>query len=118
MGRPKLDADKKLSRRFIFRISEDELVRLHKAAETCGQAPGTIVRLKLFKGRFPEPKTAKLDREVFLELRRIGVNLNQLTRRANAGLLPVGLSTVLAILSQQQEKIIKLLIHDSQSAHR
>jgi hypothetical protein len=39
------------------------------------------VRLKLFKGKFPEPKTAKLDLHIFLELRKIGVNLNQLTKK-------------------------------------
>ena len=89
MGRPKVEKDKKLSRRFIFRLTEDELSRLTKAGETCGKAPGPLVRQKLFKGRFPEAKTAKLDLNTFLELRKIGVNLNQLARQVNAGIVPV-----------------------------
>jgi hypothetical protein len=118
MGRPKMEREKKLSQRFIFRLTEDELNRLNKAAEVCGKAPGTIVRAKLFKGKFPEPKTAKLDLNTFLELRKIGVNLNQLTKKVNSGFLAVGLASVLMKLRQQQEAIIKNLIHDSQSENR
>ncbi|WP_158991115.1 plasmid mobilization relaxosome protein MobC [Mucilaginibacter sp. L196] len=118
MGRPKMERDKKLSRRFIFRLTEDELNRLNKAAEACGKAPGTIVRVKLFRGRFPEPKTAKLDLHTFLELRKIGVNLNQLTKKVNSGFLATGLLPILMKLKQQQEIIINQLIHDSQSENR
>ena len=118
MGRPKLERDKKLSRRFIFRLSEDELTMLNKAAEACGQASGTIVRAKLFRGKFPEAKTARLDLQTFIELKKIGVNLNQLTRKVNSGFLPPGLLSVLMKLKQQQETIIIKLIHDIRSENR
>jgi hypothetical protein len=118
MGRPKMERGKKLSQRFIFRITEDELKRLNKAAEICGQAPGTIARAKLFKGKFPEAKTAKLDLYTFLELKKIGVNLNQLTKKVNSGHLTLDLIAVLVKLREQQEVIIKYLIHDSQSENR
>ena len=113
MGRPKIESDKKLSRRFIFRLNEDELGRLHKASEACGKAPGTLVREKLFKGKFPEAKTAKLDVYTYTELKRIGNNLNQLTKHANSRIVPLGLHQMLLKLLQQQEIILKLLLHDS-----
>ncbi len=118
MARPKLETDKKLSRRFIFRLTDEELASLKKAAETCGQAAGTIVRKKLFKGKFPEPKTAKIDLNTFMELRKIGVNLNQLTWKVNSGFLPPGLLALIMKLKQQQETIIIKLIHDSESDKR
>jgi len=118
MGRPKIDTDKKLSRRFIFRLNEDELSRLHKASETCGKAPGTLVREKLFKGKFPEAKTAKLDIYTYTELKRIGNNLNQLTKHANSRIVPMGLHQLLLKLLQQQELILKLLLHDRQPENR
>jgi hypothetical protein len=118
MGRPKLDTDKKLSRRFIFRLNEDELDRLYRASETCGKAPGTLVREKLFKGKFPEAKTAKLDIYTYTELKRIGNNLNQLTKHVNSRIAPMGLHQLLLKLLQQQEFILKLILHDRQSENR
>jgi Bacterial mobilisation protein (MobC) len=118
MGRPKIERDKKLSQRFIFRLTEDEQNRISRAAEACGIASGTLVRTKLFKGRFPEPKTAKLDLNTFLELRKIGVNLNQLTKKVNSGQLPGNLRSLLILLMQQQQNIINKLMHDSQSENR
>jgi len=118
MGRPKIDREKKLSQRFIFRITEDELKRLNKAAEICGQAPGTIARAKLFKGKFPEAKTAKLDLNTFLELKKIGVNLNQIAKKLNSNHVAYGLASVLIKLRMQQETILKILIHDSKPENR
>jgi len=42
MGRPKMERDKKLSQRFIFRLTEDEQKRLNKAAEACGKGPAPL----------------------------------------------------------------------------
>jgi len=103
MGRSKIEAGKKLSRRLIFRLNEDELRRLHKASETCGKAPGTLVREKLFKGKFSEAKTPKLDVYTYTELKRIGKNLNQLIKHANSRMVPLGLHQMLLKLLQQQE---------------
>ena len=118
MGRPKMEREKKLSRRFIFRLTEEEMNRLNKAAEDCGKAAGTLVRLKLFRGKFPEPKTARVDLHTFMELKKMGVNLNQLTKKVYSGVLASGLLAVLVKLRQQQETLIQQLIHDSQSENR
>ena len=119
MGRPKIETDKKLSKRFIFRLTENELKRLVDAAEVCGVTSGELARKKLFKGKFPQARIARIELETFVELRRIGVNLNQLTRLANAGRISSGIGTILMQLSKQQKLIIgQILNYDSHSENR
>jgi len=112
MARPRISSDQKRSIKFTFRVTEQELNKLALLAETCGLAPGVLIREKIFKGRFPIPKTAKLDLNTYLELKKIGVNLNQLTRQVNSGVLPAELSSKLTELLKQQGVIINLLLHD------
>ncbi len=110
MGKPPLAKEEKRSVNFTFRLTEKEQKQLLLLSELSGQLPGVLIREKLFKGRFPEPKKAKLDLETYLELKRIGVNVNQLARHANSGNLPAGIGIVLAKLGKQLDKMIKLLL--------
>ncbi|UEG55334.1 MobC family plasmid mobilization relaxosome protein [Mucilaginibacter daejeonensis] len=50
--------------------------------------------------------------DTYRELKKIGVNLNQLTKRANAGILPPGLILALEHLGAQQQLIIQILLND------
>jgi hypothetical protein len=118
MARPRAEKEKKLSVRFIFRMTEDERSHLVKYSKICGKAPSTLAREKLFSGTFPEPKTPKIDLNTYLELKKIGVNLNQLTRLANAGKISASFLGVIMKLMKQQETIIAKLIYDSQSENR
>ena len=95
---------------FTFRLTEEEQKKLFRLSEITGQVPGVLIREKLFKGRFPEPKKAKLDLDSYLELKRIGVNVNQLAKYANAGRMPVGMPIVLKQLVAQLNLMIKLLL--------
>lgn len=115
MARPQLDAEKKLSKRFIFRLSEAELQKINAAAGACGKTAGSIVREKLFKGKFPKPTPPKLDIAHYAELKRIGVNLNQLTSLCHSGRLPEQLLGLLLRLEQRLESTIAKLIYDSRS---
>lgn len=108
MGKPPLTKREKRSVNFTFRLTQEEQKKLFKLSEISGQVPGVLVREKLFSGRFPEPKKAKLDLDTYLELKRIGVNVNQLARVANSGQLPTGIGTVLKQLAQQLDKVTKL----------
>lgn len=118
MARPRLKDEDKLSKRFIFRLTTSEFEKLANWGKLCGIAPGIFVHDKIFKGKFPEPKMAKLDLDTYLELKKIGVNLNQLARKANAGILPTGILGLITKLLKQQENIIQLLLHDRQSENR
>lgn len=103
----------------MMRLTPDEQKKLLMIADTCGRKPADVVRDKLFKGTFPEPKIAKIDQDAYFELKKISVNLNQLTRLANAGKINMGLLTILLQLMRQQEKIInRILYRDSHPKNR
>ncbi len=118
MGRPQLAKESKRSKRLIFRLTEDELKRLLQLAEICGKTPSELIREKLFTGRFPQAKTAKLDLQTYTELKKIGVNINQLAWKVNSGFLPFSLLGMLNKLKEQQQLIIVKITHDSQSENR
>lgn len=114
MARPPLHEDNRRSINFTIRLTPAELRKLESVAELCGQAPGVLMRERFFKGRFPNPKMPKIDSSTYFELKKIGVNLNQLARKANSNMMPTGILSLIARLQQQQETIIKLLLDDSE----
>ena len=119
MGRPKANQDKLRSINFTIRLTAGEIKNLDSAAATCGIATAELIRHKLFSGRFPKAKTARLELNTYLELKKIGVNLNQLTRLAHTGRVDMNLIKILLQLLRQQEVIIgKILYHDSHSEDR
>jgi len=118
MGRPQINRASKLSKRFVFRISDAQQQLLLETAKLCGKTPGSVVREKLFKGRFPAVKASAIDMATFMELKKIGVNINQLTRLANSGRFSLNASPLLSQLLKQQEIIIAMLTHDSRSENR
>lgn len=118
MGRPELSKEEKRSERITLKLTKEEKKKIDKAAAICGLPPVVLVREKLFKGRFPEAKIPKVDMDTYVELKRIGVNINQQTRQLNAGKLPIGLLALLNKLKVQEEKIIRGLFYDSKSENR
>lgn len=119
MGRPKGIKEEVRSKNYTIRLTEKEQERLERAAEVCGVTPAALIRNKLFKGRFPEAKTPRIDLKAYSELKKIGVNLNQLAKNANSGLLPMGVySLIMKLLNQQETIISKILYRDSQSENR
>lgn len=119
MARPKVSPSEKRSLKITFRVTEKQRQRLLILAEACGTTPGDLVRTKIFKGHFPATPLAKIDEDTYIELKKIGVNLNQLTRHANSGKFPFGIDKTLAALLRQEEKILRLLLaDDSRSENR
>ena len=118
MGRPVLPTAQKRVINFTIRLTDDELSTLNRQAALCGKTVSEMVREKLFKGRFPHPKAAKIDIDTFIELKRIGVNINQQTKQLNAGKLPFGLRPLLDELKANEQIIIRKLIYDRQSENR
>jgi hypothetical protein len=113
MSRPKLNSGDVRSVNFTVRLTDCELKKLERLSEITGRSTADLMREKLFRGKFPEPKLARIDLNTFLELKKIGVNLNQLTRLAHSGRIGKDLMITLLQLLQQQEKIFgKLLYHD------
>lgn len=119
MGRPKVDDEKRRTINFTIRLTGSEQQRLEEAAEITGKTPAVLIRQKIFKGKFPKAKTARIELDTYFQLRKIGVNLNQLTRLANSGIFSNTLLKILDRLKKQQEMIIEqILNYDSQSEDR
>ena len=118
MARPKVSPAEKRSVKFSFRLTESERGQLLKLAQACGCAPGILIRDKLFTGRFPSPKAARIDIGVYAELKKIGVNVNQLAKQVNSGTVLTAVPALLNDLLRQQDKIINLLILDRDTENR
>jgi hypothetical protein len=88
------------------------LQKLEQWSIMCGQHLAVMVRAKLFTGSYPKTLLPKVTVQLYGELNRIGVNLNQLAKQVNAGKLPVGLLQVLEAVAGQQQIIIKHLLND------
>jgi hypothetical protein len=112
MARPKVALSEKRSLKITFRVTEKQRQRLLTLAVACGTKPGDLIRTKLFKGHFPATRLPRIDENIYVELKRIGINLNQLTRHANSGRLPLGIDKTLAALLRQEEKILRILLND------
>lgn len=111
MGRPRKEKAERRTINFTIRLTEEEMDRLVLLARQCGKSPAVVIRDKVFKGKFPEPRAAVIDRETFLELKKIGVNLNQLTHKVNSGFLPADLMDLLMSLNHKESILIKNLIN-------
>jgi len=110
MARPQIDPQLKRNRKVTVKLNAQERQLLTDIANESGLSLYLVVRKKLFTGKFPQPKLAKVDMDTYRELHKIGVNLNQLTKFANSGLFPAGIRAVLLELKEQQQAIVKLLL--------
>ncbi|GAA4329175.1 hypothetical protein GCM10023149_33670 [Mucilaginibacter gynuensis] len=118
MARPKILQDKKRVFKITIRLNVAERLQVQQSAKAAGMSNYLFAREKLLKGRVPEPKMARIDIDVYVELKKIGTNINQLAKHANSGRFPFGITSALRKLSEQQHFIIKLLLNDSQSKDR
>ena len=97
MARPrKKDTDSR-GEIVTFRLRPDELSKLDARAEKAGLRRSDYLRKMALSGRITVRPSARPDFKLVAALNRIGVNLNQLTRTANAsGKLPPQLSKLCA----------------------
>ena len=114
MARPRKNDIEKRTVQVNIRLTKDEADRADKYATASGLSPANWIRQKVFTGKFPVIKASPLEGEVYRELKRIGVNLNQGTHRLNQGDVPKDYQVLQIELLTILNKIIKLLIHDRQ----
>jgi len=118
MARPTIPEAQRRVVNFTIRLTEDELDLLTRYASLCGITPSEVIREKVFNGRFPKPKASRIERDLFLELKRIGNNLNRQTRLLHTGRLAPDFAATLSKLKANEDTIIKLLTNDSHSKDR
>lgn len=115
MARPRKDDIEKRTIQVNIRLTEDEAEKANTFATASGLSPANWIRQKVFTGKFPLMKVSPLEGDIYRELKRIGVNLNQGTHRLNQGDVPKDYLQLQLELSSILDKILKLLIHDRQS---
>ena len=87
-GRPKLDPAAVRRLNLSVRLSPAEYAALRERAAQLGMKPGQFLRHTGLTRRLPPPPVPAVNREQYANLARMANNINQLTRRANAGQLP------------------------------
>jgi hypothetical protein len=118
MARPRKADNTKKTYRLIIRLSADERKSVETVAKSKGLKAYAYGRLRLLDSRVQKTVLAEVDEAMYFELKKIGVNLNQLTRVANSGRLPAGIRELLIRLGGQQQEIIKILLRDRNSENR
>ena len=115
MARPRKNDIEKRTIQVNIRLTKDEAEKVNNYATASEESPANWIREKVFTGKFPAMKVSPLEGEIYRELKKIGVNLNQGTRRLNQGDVPKDYLVMQNELLTLLNKIINLLIHDRQS---
>lgn len=115
MARPRKDDIEKRLVQVNIRLTKGEALKVEQLAQASGLSPANLIRYKFFSGRFPEPKQSPLDGQIYHELKKIGVNLNQATHKINSGETPADYRVILTVLLQKLDNIFKRLIDDRQA---
>ncbi len=102
MARPKKAQAERLTESIHFRVVPSDFLRVARAAENAGISLTDYARQRLLTGRVIVRQTRKLNHAAYDQIRRIGVNLNQLTRLAHTTdiMPPPGLSEICAQIEQ------------------
>lgn len=93
MARPKKLPDELRIDTLAFRLTPAERLQIEDAARAAGVTASEYARMQTLRGRVVVQPRQSLDHAAFDQLRRIGVNLNQLARIANqTQRVPAGLT--------------------------
>lgn len=92
-GRPKGDPIKVRHMTIGVRVNPAEWQTLQLRARHMGMSPAQWLRTAALSRRMPPPPVPEVNRKTYGELARLGVNLNQIAKAANAGrtAVPFGL---------------------------
>ena len=116
MARPRKEDNEKRLVQVNIRLTPGEASKVEQLAASSGLSPANLIRYKFFSGRFPEPKQSPLEGEIYHELKKIGVNLNQATHKINSGEMPGDYRNILMLLLSKLDNIFKRLIDDRQAS--
>ncbi|WP_460544395.1 plasmid mobilization relaxosome protein MobC [Echinicola sediminis] len=113
MARPKISNEERRTARFSFRMNDEEVRQLASLCEISNLPAADVVRSCVFKNRLPQAKLPKLDLQTYVELKRIGNNINQIAKHYNSK-FDVSDERLKALysLSDKLDYIIKCLLDD------
>ena len=84
IARPRITDPLKKSEAFRVRLTVEERATIEAKADKVGLSVSDYVRRCALSRKLPQPPAHGIDFEAKQELRRIGVNLNQITKAMNA----------------------------------
>jgi hypothetical protein len=103
------DKDARRTRRLIVRVSDEEQTRIRDGARKAGLRVSEYVRRMAIDGEVVVRRDSAYGMSMASQLRRIGVNLNQLTRLAHIeGELPPELAQLCGRVEGILDKIVEL----------
>lgn len=88
-GRPKGDPCAVRCMTIGVRVNAAEWANLQHRAQHMGMTPAQWLRTAALSRRLPSPPVPETSRAAYGELARLGINLNQIARAANAGRISV-----------------------------
>lgn len=111
MARPKKSIDQLRLLQINIRVTLEEQVLLEEASKSYGLSVIEYIRIRSLKKQLPKYNLPSVNRDLIIELSRIGNNLNQLTRKANQNeMLSNELIQVLYHLKKKLEEVKKTLL--------
>ncbi len=66
-----------------IRVTLEEQIQIEEYSKCFGLSVTQFIRIRSLKKQLPKHSMPSINRELFIELSRIGNNLNQLTKKAN-----------------------------------
>jgi hypothetical protein len=112
MARPTIYHKEKRAIRFTFRLNDREEKWLNYLTSYSNRSKADVIRDLVFKKRILKPKIPKLDQQTYGELKRIGINLNQVAKKLNANATAPETEKTIAELKKKLIQILQQLLHD------
>ncbi|TIQ08754.1 MAG: MobC family plasmid mobilization relaxosome protein [Mesorhizobium sp.] len=101
MARPKKEPAERRAALLSCRLTSAERLAIEQAALRAGLSASEYMRRLLLAGKVIVRENRRLDHATYDQLRRIGVNLNQLTRVANrTGQIPAQIDEAVAAVAR------------------
>lgn len=83
MARPRLSTSELKAIQVCIRFTIEEQLFLEETAKIYGVSIVNYIRRRSLKQQLPKFQMTGIDREILIELSKIGNNINQLTRKVN-----------------------------------
>lgn len=117
MARPKKDVKALKAIIVSFRLNVDRYLELANNAEAMGLTIPQFIRKKISGSVLTRMRYSPIDRRVYVELSRIGNNINQLTKQAHLGMRnPVDLEGQLKELQRLLENLKSKILNNDRKA--
>tara|TARA_Y100001933_G_scaffold173910_1_gene172338 strand:- start:649 stop:987 length:339 start_codon:yes stop_codon:yes gene_type:complete len=85
MARPKKEIRELKAIHISFRTTVDNYLIVAHNAESCGLSIADYIRKRITGKPLPRYRVSPYERKIYIELSRIGNNINQLTMKAHLG---------------------------------